>query len=391
MKKVIQVPKIYVNAEFQRLLWLNFGWGLLAGIVLMYALFLLSVDYGKEYWQNNWITIGSGGMGFAAISAYVLIERSLKQDIASNTFDQLRMSALSPWQMAYSRILVAPIMSWIAFAIGWLITLVYLAVAKENFVSIEGFSMIIWLPMTAWAFACVVLINALSAGRGNSQWSGAAVQLILLFSVCSVFMGYFADALNGVRKVHTWADIAFLYFNDGIASIPTWVKTWFSTLLITAFASVGAWAAMAQRLHLRLVRHVFLGLSLASPLVLIWVMLISGTAAAITIAWCYAVASILSIACQKQSVESLQQGFEYLLEGRVQAACYTLPAWVFLLPIGLLFAFGLDLQVALVFALHIILFAALVLLATSLRSRYNSITAAMVWYLLANMLWAFAT
>lgn len=391
MKKVIQVPKIYVNAEFQRLLWLNFGWGLLAGIVLMYALFLLSVDYGKEYWQNNWITIGSGGMGFAAISAYVLIERSLKQDIASNTFDQLRMSALSPWQMAYSRILVAPIMSWIAFAIGWLITLAYLAVAKENFVSIEGFSMIIWLPMTAWAFACVVLINALSAGRGNSQWSGAAVQLILLFSVCSVFMGYFADALNGVRKVHTWADIAFLYFNDGIASIPTWVKTWFSTLLITAFASVGAWAAMAQRLHLRLVRHVFLGLSLASPLVLIWVMLISGTAAAITIAWCYAVASILSIACQKQSVESLQQGFEYLLEGRVQAACYTLPAWVFLLPIGLLFAFGLDLQVALVFALHIILFAALVLLATSLRSRYNSITAAMVWYLLANMLWAFAT
>lgn len=391
MKKAIQVPKIYVNAEFQRLLWLNFGWGLLAGIVLMYALFLLSVDYGKEYWQNNWITIGSGGMGFAAISAYVLIERSLKQDIASNTFDQLRMSALSPWQMAYSRILVAPIMSWIAFAIGWLITLAYLAVAKENFVSIEGFSMIIWLPMTAWAFACVVLINALSAGRGNSQWSGAAVQLILLFSVCSVFMGYFADALNGVRKAHESADIAFLYFNDGIASIPTWVKTWFSTLLITAFASVGAWAAMAQRLHLRLVRHVFLGLSLASPLVLIWVMLISGTAAAITIAWCYAVASILSIACQKQSVESLQQGFEYLLEGRVQAACYTLPAWVFLLPIGLLFAFGLDLQVALVFALHIILFAALVLLAISLRSRYNSITAAMVWYLLANMLWAFAT
>ena len=391
MKKAIQVPKIYVNAEFQRLLWLNFGWGLLAGIVLMYALFLLSVDYGVEYWQNNWITIGSGGMGFAAISAYVLIERSLKQDIASNTFDQLRMSALSPWQMAYSRILVAPIMSWIAFAIGWLITLAYLAVAKENFVSIEGFSMIIWLPMTAWAFACVVLINALSAGRGNSQWSGAAVQLILLFSVCSVFMGYFANALNEIRKAHESADIAFLYFNDGIASIPTWVKTWFSTLLITAFASVGAWAAMAQRLHLRLVRHVFLGLSLASPLVLIWVMLINGTAAAITIAWCYAVASILSIACQKQSVESLQLGFEYLLAGRVQAACYTLPAWVFLLPIGLLFALWLDLQVALVFALHIILFAALVLLATSLRSRYNSITAAMVWYLLANMLWAFAT
>ena len=391
MKKAIQVPKIYVNAEFQRLLWLNFGWGLMAGIVLMYALFLLSVDYGKEYWQENWIMIGSGGMRFAAISAYVLIERSLKQDIASNTFDQLRMSALSPWQMAYSRILVAPIMSWIAFAIGWLITLVYLAVAKENFVSIEGFSMIIWLPMTAWAFACVVLINALSAGRGNSQWSGAAVQLILLFSVCSVFMGYFANALNGIRKAHESADIAFLYFNDGIASIPTWVKTWFSTLLITAFASVGAWAAMAQRLHLRLVRHVFLGLSLASPLVLIWVMLINGTAAAITIAWCYAVASILSIACQKQSVESLQLGFEYLLAGRVQAACYTLPAWVFLLPIGLLFALWLDLQVALVFALHIILFAALVLLATSLRSRYNSITAAMVWYLLANMLWAFAT
>ena len=36
----IKTPKIWVNAEFQRLLWLNLSWGMIAGVAIIYALFL---------------------------------------------------------------------------------------------------------------------------------------------------------------------------------------------------------------------------------------------------------------------------------------------------------------------------------------------------------------
>ena len=112
----IKLPKIYVNAEFQRLWWTNVSGGLLLGVLLIYALFI-GVKEGDT--DSDYLTtIGLIGMFISGVVAYFLIERSLKQDVESNAFDQLRMSSLSPWQMVYSRILVAPLLAWVGFLVG---------------------------------------------------------------------------------------------------------------------------------------------------------------------------------------------------------------------------------------------------------------------------------
>ena len=116
----IKTPKIWVNAEFQRLLWLNLSWGMIAGVAIIYALFAFAKDEYRA-WHNHLASIGGIGLMLSAIAGFVLVERSLKNDIAANAFDQLRMSALSPWQMTYSRIIAAPTVAWAGFVIGWLI------------------------------------------------------------------------------------------------------------------------------------------------------------------------------------------------------------------------------------------------------------------------------
>ena len=116
----IKPPKIMVNAEFQRLLWLNLNWGMVAGIFILYRLFAITKREGSE-WSDHLIMVSGFGLALSALAGYILIERSFKQDISSNTFDQLRMSSLSPWQMAYSRVLAAPVLAWVGFVIGWLI------------------------------------------------------------------------------------------------------------------------------------------------------------------------------------------------------------------------------------------------------------------------------
>ena len=104
----IKPPKIMVNAEFQRLLWLNLNWGMAAGIFILYGLFAITKREGTE-WSEYLIITSGFGLALSALAGYILIERSFKQDISSNAFDQLRMSSLSAWQMAYSRVLAAPI------------------------------------------------------------------------------------------------------------------------------------------------------------------------------------------------------------------------------------------------------------------------------------------
>ena len=66
--------------------------------------------------HNEWVWFGSVSFGRLYFD-----RKEFKQDISSNAFDQLRMSSLSAWQMAYSRVLAAPILAWVGFAIGWLV------------------------------------------------------------------------------------------------------------------------------------------------------------------------------------------------------------------------------------------------------------------------------
>lgn len=357
----IKLPKIYVNAEFQRLWWTNVSGGLLMGVLLIYALFISA----KE--SNDWgylKAIGWGGMFISGVVTYFLIERSLKQDVESNAFDQLRMSSLSPWQMVYSRILVAPLLAWVGFLVGWVL-LIAAFVLSTTLVDNNSWNNNVLLtllafPLLAWAFACMVLTNALQFGRGLRQWSGSAIQFILMLLINMIFLNYLNfDPLKNL-----------LWSSDETYNI---LQFWFSNVLLAIFASVAVNSAMAQRLHLKSAHGVFLVLSLLSPLLFSW-NFTNVDIMAKTLVLCYGCATIVSILTQNNF--HLAQGFAELKQGR-----FRLPAWVVLFPLGLLVALPLDVNMAKLYLLQIGGLLALVWIFARLKLRYQAITMAMMVYL----------
>ena len=267
----IKTPKIWVNAEFQRLLWLNLSWGMIAGVAIIYALFAFAKDEYRA-WHNHLASIGGIGLMLSAIAGFVLVERSLKNDIAANAFDQLRMSSLSPWQMAYSRIIAAPTVAWTGFFIGWFfIGCAYFFGNNRGTTPAESVCFLLTMPFAAWTFACAVLANALQFGRGNRQYSGAVIQLILAFVVWSVFM---SDSVDALRAVFPYDLESQQYTNPyySIDDVSTPFALLISSVITALLASLAVRAIMAWKLHLQSPRFTLLLLAIASPIVYFWAM-----------------------------------------------------------------------------------------------------------------------
>ena len=185
MDNKLNIPKIRVNAEFQRLMWLNMSWGMIAGIIILYSLFVFA-NTNSENLVEYIASVGAFGTGISNIALYLQIERSLRQDVSSNAFDQLRMSSLSPWQMAWARIVVAPLTGWVIFLVGWI--LLGLTMSHFNHEDNDVFIMWLTMPLYSWALACMILVNALQFKRGNDQWEGSLLQILLLFVVMVMFL-----------------------------------------------------------------------------------------------------------------------------------------------------------------------------------------------------------
>ena len=366
----IKTPKIWVNAEFQRLLWLNLSWGMIAGVAIIYALFAFAKD-------NYLASIGGIGLMLSAVAGFVLVERSLKNEIAANAFDQLRMSALSPWQMTYSRIIAAPTVAWAGFVIGWL--MVGYGVFLDNHRSTtatDAVCLLLMMPFCAWAFACVVLANALQFGRGNRQYSGAVIQLILAFVVWSIFMSDNAHALN----------MAFMFDSENFPSInPPHIRamnlgTPFTLLISSAItavlASVVVRAIMAWKLHLQSPRFVLLVLTIVSPVVYFWA-IADKNVLLFLLAQHYALLGFLSLVTQDNRHFGKWKSWREL------------PVWLVAFPLAMLASALLGGGALLAPFMQILLFAAIALLCTNILSlRYNAITLALSVFLLLRGLWA---
>ena len=372
----IKTPKIWVNAEFQRLLWLNLSWGMIAGVAIIYALFAFAKD---EYhaWHDHLASIGGIGLMLSAIAGFVLVERSLKNDIAANAFDQLRMSALSPWQMAYSRIIAAPTVAWTGFFIGWFfIGCAYFFGNNRGTTPAESVCFLLTMPFAAWTFACAVLANALQFGCGNRQYSGAVIQLILAFVVWSVFM---SDSTYALGKI-------FLYDSDNFPIIHTpstkamLLGTPFALLIssiITAvLASIAVRAIMAWKLHLQSPRFTLLLLAMVSPIVYFWAMA-DKEALLFLLAQHYALLGFLSLVTQDNRHFGKWKSWREL------------PVWLVAFPLAMLASALLGGGALLAPFIQILLFAVIALLCSNILSlRYNAVTLALSVFLLLRGLWA---
>ena len=371
----IKTPKIWVNAEFQRLLWLNLSWGMIAGVAIIYALFAFAKGEYRA-WHDHLASIGGIGLMLSAIAGFVLVERSLKNDIAANAFDQLRMSSLSPWQMAYSRIIAAPTVAWTGFFIGWFfIGCAYFFGNNRGTTPAESVCFLLTMPFTAWTFACAVLANALQFGRGNRQYSGAVIQLILAFVVWSVFM---SDSVDALRAVFPYDLESQQYTNPyySIDDMSTPFALLISSVITALLASLAVRAIMAWKLHLQSPRFTLLLLAVASPVVYFWAMA-DKEALLFLLAQHYALLGFLSLVTQDNRHFGKWKSWREL------------PVWLVAFPLAMLTSALLGGGALLAPFMQILLFAAIALLCSNILSlRYNAITLALSVFLLLRGLWA---
>ena len=371
----IKTPKIWVNAEFQRLLWLNLSWGMIAGVAIIYALFAFAKDEYRA-WHNHLANIGGIGLMLSAIAGFVLVERSLKNDIAANAFDQLRMSSLSPWQMVYSRIIAAPTVAWTGFFIGWFfIGCAYFFGNNRGTTPAESVCFLLTMPFAAWTFACAVLANALQFGRGNRQYSGAVIQLILAFVVWSVFM---SDSVDALRAVFPYDLESQQYTNPyySIDNVSTPFTLLISSVITALLASIAVRAIMAWKLHLQSPRFTLLLLAMVSPIVYFWAMA-DKEALLFLLAQHYALLGFLSLVTQDNRHFGKWKSWREL------------PVWLVAFPLAMLASALLGGGALLAPFMQILLFAAIALLCSNILSlRYNAVTLALSVFLLLRGLWA---
>ena len=370
----IKTPKIWVNAEFQRLLWLNLSWGMIAGVAIIYALFAFAKGEYRD-WYYHLLAVGAMGLVFSAITGFALIERSLKNDIAANAFDQLRMSSLSPWQMAYSRIIAAPTVAWTGFFIGWFfIGCAYFFGNNRGTTPAESVCFLLTMPFAAWTFACAVLANALQFGHGNRQYSGTVIQLILAFVVWSVFM---SDSVDAMRAVFPYDLERQQYTNPyySIDDVSTPFALLISSVITALLASLAVRAIMAWKLHLQSPRFTLLLLAVASSVVYFWAA--DKNVLLFLLAQHYALLGFVSLVTQDN------RHFGKWTSWR------ELPVWLVALPLAMLASALLGGGALLAPFMQILLFAAIALLCGNILSlRYNAVTLALSVFLLLRGLWA---
>ena len=366
----IRIPPVLINAEFQRLLWLNLSWGAIGGILLVYVLFVVVADSGLS---GGYVSaIGWNGILVSQALAAHLLHRSLKRDIESNTFDQLRMSSLSVRQMTVSRLTAAPINGWVCFAAGWLLWFAQVF-SSETDGTIRTFlyTILFSLPLLMWAMLCLVLLNSLQFGRSSRQWNGSGIQVVLMVIVSLMFTVSMAAAIGPA------ADKLAPKFDN--LTLPL------SALLLAVFCSVAVHAGMAQRLHLRNVKPVVLALCLCSPVLLFWAF-VSVRQGAWVVSLCYGCAALGSLVGQDSSRQVFERAFDHLSEGRPAKALASLPAWPVMLVLGLATA-ALHSAAAMASYIQIGIVMLIVLFCSNRKWRYNSITIALTAYLLLRMLW----
>ena len=371
MDNKLNIPKIRVNAEFQRLMWLNMSWGMIAGIIILYSLFVFA-NANSENLVEYIASVGAFGTGISNIALYLQIERSLRQDVSSNAFDQLRMSSLSPWQMAWARIVVAPLTGWVIFLVGWI--LIGLTMFHFNHEDSDVFIMWLTMPLNSWALACLILVNALQFKRGNDQWEGSLLQLLLLFVVMVMFVTGMLSAAEDLS-----------YLGGGVSNTASPI---IASIISVVLCSVAARAAMAERLHLRSSRLTFIVLGLLTPLPLALISFVSNYQQALYIcAVAYGGISILSLITQKQTSFSSVGEFVRARNRKSKWAIASLPAWMILFPLGLICAVLLSADLVWSYITPFFLLILLVFSINQMKWRYNNITITLLIYLLLRGLW----
>lgn len=176
------------NPEFQRQLWLNWrpsllAWSLGLSLLILALPFALSSAKGLP---GTLSMTAIGGLYLAAIIyGSVLAGRSLAEEASQNTWDWQRLSVLTPWQMAWGKLLGATLPAWLYvlwFALAVAGVTHFWALEPLKLQHTIGLAVIWGLGLQAWAMNSVLMSWGLRDRPINRRRAALLPLLILFFA-----------------------------------------------------------------------------------------------------------------------------------------------------------------------------------------------------------------
>lgn len=281
-----RIPVLGANPEHNRMLWLYGSPSMVLLVVALYVLPIWAAWHTVEHEEVRYLMmsqIGSWGNTISVIAIAVIIHRSLRDDINSRFWDQLRMSSLSPWQMTWPRLFTAPLLAWIGALVGaaihaWAITRMPLDASASRGLSLSPSSgLFFWVlnVLNTVVLASWLLINGLQQIRQKTEWHGSWVQVVLLsclVSTWSVFM--LANSLEFIFEIFFNGFVRYIFgvptaeFNDIFGNAASFkLYCLIQAALMAAVSLVGVCKSMGNKLHMTPSNKYWLYVMVAYPLV----------------------------------------------------------------------------------------------------------------------------
>ena len=273
------------NPEFQRQLWLNWRPSLALWTLLLCSLILalpLVLSDAHERLASLGLTAVFGLWASTTGYASVLAARSLSEEVRQHTWDWQRLSALTPWQMAWGKLLGATVPAWLYAALFGVTSVVAASVWELLWGAHRAWHLlmlaVLWgLATQAWAMNAVLVRWHAGPWQQRSLWLLALIGLHLVLGLVRALpspehhpwwgwnlgnwgLAYVLGlAACGLGLLALWRQLCERL------DVPTLPWAWPVGLVVAGVASAGVWHTQAAALwpHLAgwaLVATAFIGL-----------------------------------------------------------------------------------------------------------------------------------
>jgi hypothetical protein len=383
----LKLPKIRLNAEHQRQIWLNHSPLLLLATPIIY-LMLIYANYDAEVWladpQRFYSRLSILGLGCYALSLFglmTLIRRSVTSDLQSKFWDQIRMSSLTAWQLTWTRIFSAPHIAWLALGLASLLISYsgYHIAAQTLGTTLAS---LLLLTLLGCSCACLMLMHSLQLQRSNAEWQGSLLQAALLLLMI---------ASNKPMILPVYLPLGGLSFSS--AELPIGYSLGLA-LLISTVLMISTILCFMHSLYLKPNQLHWHVLAVVSAIMLcgyqaLWSAQPSNLQSCILV---YSLWAWISLSTQDHRPHIWAEAVRHLQQQHYLAAISLLPTWLVLLPpallILLLAGWVADLApvIALLILWHLLIYALLVILCARFSQKFNAISLAMMLYLIYQLL-----